>query len=102
MGQHEKDVTIIPVPNFEGEWNQETRRATNYSMVFAQAQQNKKHKKMSMSKTKRRSLENEEEFAIAKHGQAPFHHAYAQEDLMRKKRIITYINCCIRPTIAIP
>jgi len=84
----QKDVTIIPVPNFEGEWNQETQRATNYSMVFAQAQQNKKHKKMSLSKTKRRSLENEEEFAIAKHGQAPFHQAYAQEDLMVSYKIV--------------
>ncbi|BAT80872.1 hypothetical protein VIGAN_03048800 [Vigna angularis var. angularis] len=97
MGLNEKDIAIISVPDFGGEWNQKAQRATNYSTVFTQAQKNKKHKK-----TKCKCLENEREFSIAKHGQAPFHHAYVQEDLMKKKRIITYINCCIRPTIVTP
>lgn len=78
----QKDITIIYVPDFGGEWNQEAQRATNYSMMFTQAKKNKKHKK-----TKCRCLENGE-FAIAKHGQAPFHHACAQEDLMVSYKIV--------------
>ncbi|KAK7372739.1 hypothetical protein VNO80_06126 [Phaseolus coccineus] len=101
MERNEKNAAMISVPKFGG-WDQEAPGATNYSMVFTQVRQNKKHKKTSLSKIKRKSLGNEGELANAKHGQAPYHHAYAHEDLLRKKRIITYINCCIRPTIAIP
>ncbi|XP_004491234.1 uncharacterized protein [Cicer arietinum] len=134
----QKEVSKIPtkssVPQFGG-WDQKAPGATDYSMVFTQARENKKHQKTDLTQVKRNSIGNEQDLAKASHGHAhpahghvrsanghvrsanghanpahghahPAHghahaqvHAHAQEDpvVMGKKRILTYINCCIRP-----
>ncbi|XP_057955171.1 uncharacterized protein LOC131149099 [Malania oleifera] len=73
----------MSVPQFGG-WDHKSPGATDYSMVFSRARANKKQQK---SDFRRASLGNEQEL-IARN----------QEDsVMRKKKILTYLNCCIRP-----
>ncbi|XP_061372563.1 uncharacterized protein LOC133315034 [Gastrolobium bilobum] len=103
---------MTSVPQFGG-WDQKAPGATDYSMVFTQARVNKKHQKTDLTEIKHNSLGNERDFVNAKHAHhAHGHHghhghghahahvdAHAHEDpvVVGKKRILTYINCCIRP-----
>ncbi|BFG30149.1 hypothetical protein CerSpe_164230 [Prunus speciosa] len=81
------------VPQFGG-WDQNGPDPTNYTVVFTQARANKKQNKTDLTEFKRNSLGNEQEFLDA-HSQ---HRHHQQDDsVMRKKTILTYINCCIRP-----
>ncbi|GAV62132.1 AvrRpt-cleavage domain-containing protein, partial [Cephalotus follicularis] len=75
----------MSVPQFGG-WDHKDPGATNYSMVFSQARANKKQQKTDI---KRSSLGNERELMVATQQQ--------EDSVMRKKKILTYINCCIRP-----
>ncbi|XP_019434717.1 PREDICTED: uncharacterized protein LOC109341290 isoform X2 [Lupinus angustifolius] len=87
---------ITSVPQFGG-WDQNAPGATNYSMVFTQARANKKHMKTDLTEIKRNSLGKEHDFVNTKRGHS--HHAHHHDPIVkaRKKRIVTYINCCIRP-----
>ncbi|KAK4607445.1 hypothetical protein RGQ29_001332 [Quercus rubra] len=79
----------LSVPEFGG-WDKQAPASPNYSVVFSQARANRKHLKTDLSDL-RSNLENERELINANHD----HH---QDDpVMRKKKILTYINCCIRP-----
>ncbi|KAF4355863.1 uncharacterized protein LOC115718656 [Cannabis sativa] len=76
----------MSIPQFGG-WEQ--KGGTDYSMVFSRARANRKQQKMDFSEFKRSSLGNEREFIN------PANHQ--DDSVMRKKKILTYINCCIRP-----
>ncbi|OAY57935.1 hypothetical protein MANES_02G136400v8 [Manihot esculenta] len=71
------------VPQFGG-WDSKTPVNTDYSVVFQQARANRKQQKRDI---KHPSLGNEREFA----------HTQQDDSVMRKKKILTYINCCIKP-----
>ncbi|ESR59552.1 AvrRpt-cleavage domain-containing protein [Citrus sinensis] len=75
---------LMTVPQF-GAWDQKDPRATDYSMVFSRARANRKQQKADV----RRSYGNEQEILAA--------HQQDDDPVMRKKKILTYINCCIRP-----
>ncbi|XP_027329601.1 uncharacterized protein LOC113846008, partial [Abrus precatorius] len=122
----QKRPAMMSVPQFGG-WDQKAPGATDYSMVFTQARANKKNQKTDLTEIKRKSLGSEGDFVNANHGQthhahanahahaqhahanahANAHaqhthanvHAHAHEEpvVMGKRRILTYINCCIRP-----
>ncbi|KAK7385895.1 hypothetical protein VNO78_31841 [Psophocarpus tetragonolobus] len=98
----------MSVPQFGG-WDQNTSGVTYYTMVFNQARANKKHKKTYLTAIRRNSFGSEKGFINVNHDQALHHHGYANHDpvhahedhvIMGKKRFLTYINCCIKPTIA--
>ncbi|KAI4308204.1 hypothetical protein L6164_031302 [Bauhinia variegata] len=105
----------MTVPQFGG-WENNALGATNYSVVFTQARQNKKHQKADLSEVRRRGIGKEEELAKETHQNNPHHHhhdhhhhgqhhhglvpaqVHPQEDtVVVKRRMLTYINCCIRP-----
>ncbi|XP_056169009.1 uncharacterized protein LOC115674982 [Syzygium oleosum] len=74
----------LSVPQFGG-WDHKAPGATDYSMVFTRARANRKQHKSDIS---RASFGNEKELMAA----------YPQDDpVMKKKKILTYINCCIKP-----
>ncbi|XP_070675233.1 uncharacterized protein [Malus domestica] len=81
------------VPQFGG-WDQNSPD-TNYTVVFSQARANRKQNKTNLTEFKRNSLGNEQEF-MAAHPHHPHHH-HQDDSVTRKKTILTYINCCIRP-----
>ncbi|KAL5580334.1 hypothetical protein UlMin_012776 [Ulmus minor] len=87
MDKHKEKNGWMSVPQFGG-WDHKGPGATNYSMVFSQARANRKHQKNELTKFKRSSLGNERELINAQH---------EDDSVMRKKKILTYINCCIRP-----
>ncbi|KAE9606277.1 hypothetical protein Lal_00025023 [Lupinus albus] len=104
---------ITSVPQFGG-WDQNAGGATDYSMVFTQARANKKHMKSDLTEVKRISLGNEHDFVKPKRGHSNLRHAHSlphhhrapahvrdrtHDDpvVIGKRRILTYINCCIRP-----
>ncbi|OIW02807.1 hypothetical protein TanjilG_29583 [Lupinus angustifolius] len=107
---------ITSVPQFGG-WDQNAAGATDYSMVFTQARANKKHMKTDLTEVKRISLGNEHDFVKTKRGHSNLRHAHSlphhhrhhhapanvhdhtRDDpvVIGKRRILTYINCCIRP-----
>ncbi|KAL3035635.1 hypothetical protein AAZX31_02G262400 [Glycine max] len=97
----------MSVPQFGG-WDQNEPGAIDYTVMFTQARENKKHQKANLIEIRRKSFGSERDFVNSNHGRAPRHHvrshthSHAHEDhvVMGKKRILTYINCCIRPTIA--
>ncbi|XP_031268346.1 uncharacterized protein LOC116126811 [Pistacia vera] len=70
----------MTVPQFGG-WD---HKQTDYSMVFQRARANRKQQKADI----RRSFGNEQEILAAQQQEDP---------VIRKKKILTYINCCIRP-----
>ncbi|RVW36313.1 hypothetical protein CK203_040486 [Vitis vinifera] len=76
------------VPQFGG-WDQKTGGATNYSMIFSQARANKKQQKADINN----SLGNERELTPRRQ----YPHQQQEESVMRKRKFLTYINCCIRP-----
>ncbi|RYR45690.1 hypothetical protein Ahy_A07g031495 [Arachis hypogaea] len=108
--------SVSSVPQFGG-WDQRDPGSTNYSMVFAQARANKKSMKNDLTESiKRASLGSDEEFlnanANANHAQGKSHananaivnvnHAHQDEPLgMGRRRIPTFIDCCIRPRYVI-
>ncbi|XP_050237072.1 uncharacterized protein LOC126686850 [Mercurialis annua] len=84
MESQEKKNGWRSVPEFGG-WDSKAPGATDYSMVFSQARANKKQQK---KEVKHISLGNEREFIAATH---------QDDSVLKKKKILTYINCCIRP-----
>ncbi|KAK7331733.1 hypothetical protein VNO80_28471 [Phaseolus coccineus] len=97
----------MSVPQFGG-WDQSAPGATDYSMVFTQARANKKHQKTNITEIRPVILENEGGFSNSNHGRAHHHghgrghghtHAHGHEDpsVMGKRKMLTYINCCIKP-----
>ncbi|KAL6341769.1 hypothetical protein AAG906_038013 [Vitis piasezkii] len=78
----------MSVPQFGG-WDQKTGGATNYSMIFSQARANKKQQKADINN----SLGNERELTPRRQ----YPHQQQEESVMRKRKFLTYINCCIRP-----
>ncbi|XP_059429555.1 uncharacterized protein LOC132163324 [Corylus avellana] len=82
----------MSVPQFGG-WDHKAAGATDYSMVFSRARANRKQHKTDLSDFKRASLGHEHE-----HETELINAAQHQDDsIMRKKKILTYINCCIKP-----
>ncbi|KAG6605945.1 hypothetical protein SDJN02_02690, partial [Cucurbita argyrosperma subsp. argyrosperma] len=121
----EKNNRWKSVPEFGG-WDHNAPGASNYSVVFSQARANRKQQKTDLTEFKRASLGNEREMmAMAdKHLRQQNHHHHRhhshnshhsryehhpqyqhrlrphQHDPVvpqKKKKILTYINCCIRP-----
>ncbi|KAL2342080.1 hypothetical protein Fmac_010020 [Flemingia macrophylla] len=95
----------MSVPQFGG-WDQSAPGATDYSMVFTQARANKKNQKTNMTEIKHKIHENEGNSVNDNHDQAHHHHhhrarshphAHEHASAMAKKKIMTYINCCIKP-----
>ncbi|XP_020220189.1 NEDD8-specific protease 1 [Cajanus cajan] len=95
----------MSVPQFGG-WDQNAPGATDYSVVFTQARANKKHQKTSMTEIKTKIHEIEGDSVNSNNSQSHHHHhhhhhhhvrSHAPEDSMGKKRIMAYINCCIKP-----
>ncbi|KAK1588016.1 hypothetical protein Q3G72_019187 [Acer saccharum] len=76
----------MPIPQFGG-WEQKGPGGTNYSMVFSRARANKKQQKADI---KRCSIGNGHELI-------PPPPQPQDDPIMRKQKILTYINCCIRP-----
>ncbi|KDP43175.1 hypothetical protein JCGZ_22727 [Jatropha curcas] len=72
------------VPQF-GAWDQKDPGATNYSVVFSQARANKKQQKTDI---KHPGI-GYQRVVIAPTTQ--------DDSVLRKKKILTYINCCIKP-----
>ncbi|XP_020973523.1 uncharacterized protein LOC107632328 isoform X2 [Arachis ipaensis] len=113
LGMKKAPSSVSSVPQFGG-WDQRDPGSTNYSMVFAQARANKKSMKNDLTESiKRASLGSEEEFlnanANANHAQGKSHanainvnHTHQDEPLgMGRRRIPTFIDCCIRPRYVI-
>ncbi|KAF3430946.1 hypothetical protein FNV43_RR25676 [Rhamnella rubrinervis] len=116
----EKNAAWMSVPQFGG-WDH--KGATDYSMVFSRARANKKQQRNDVTELKRAKLGNGRDFLAthpAKLGNVDFvatHPAKLgnerelvdthpqveptrrpQDDsVMRKRKILTYINCCIKP-----
>ncbi|XP_038901152.1 lateral signaling target protein 2 homolog isoform X2 [Benincasa hispida] len=114
------------VPEFGG-WDHNAPGASNYSVVFTQARADRKQRKTDLTEFKRTSLGNERELMAAtgkchrhqKHHHHRHHHHHEQQHqhqhqhrhhhhhrhqppaddsvVPKKKKILTYINCCIRP-----
>ncbi|KAF5185666.1 RPM1-interacting protein 4 (RIN4) family protein [Thalictrum thalictroides] len=83
--RREKPV-FTSVPQFGG-WEQQAGGNTNYSMVFNQARVNRREVKKDI---RRSSIGNEQELIIV-------HHDHDHDSsLKRKKKILTYFNCCIK------
>ncbi|KAJ8751413.1 hypothetical protein K2173_016618 [Erythroxylum novogranatense] len=86
----------ISVPQFGG-WDSKSNDDTNYSVLFSQARAKRKEHKYD---PRHASLGNEREIMNA----ATFnhhrrHHRHHQEDSVTpRRRLLTYINCCIRPS----
>ncbi|KAK9273671.1 hypothetical protein L1049_018481 [Liquidambar formosana] len=78
----------MSVPQFGG-WDQKAPGATDYSMVFSRARANKKEQKKDFTRS---SIGNEKELMAHQH-----HHHHQDDSVARKKRILTYLNCCIKP-----
>ncbi|KAB1227521.1 hypothetical protein CJ030_MR1G027460 [Morella rubra] len=78
----------MSVPQFGG-WDQKAPGATDYSVVFSRARANRKQQKANLSDFKRVSIGNEKELINGAHHQ--------DDPVMRKRKILTYINCCIKP-----
>lgn len=113
----------MSVPQFGG-WDQKAPGTTDYSMVFSRARANRKQKRTDV----RRSLGSEQELISAPLPQQrqeeecpvsvrfPFHNPLIIHymfsfffsfpinsiTMQKKKKILTYINCCIRPTSQFP
>ncbi|KAI4305907.1 hypothetical protein L6164_029236 [Bauhinia variegata] len=108
MDPIEKRAARMSVPQFGG-WDQDAAGFTDYSMVFTKARENKKHQKTDISEVRKMSIEKDQEFMNGKYQKSHHHHAHAQpraqaqaqprEDpaLMGRRRVLTYINCCIKP-----
>ncbi|KAL2316887.1 hypothetical protein Fmac_030763 [Flemingia macrophylla] len=98
---------MISVPQFGG-WDQNSPEANNYTVMFTKARAMKKHQKNCLIEIRHINLD-EGNFANANnHGEAHhvISHGYARHGsshsqlvitMQGKKRILTYINCCIRP-----
>ncbi|KAJ8766800.1 hypothetical protein K2173_008354 [Erythroxylum novogranatense] len=88
-----------PVPQFGG-WDSKTSD-TNYSMVFSQARAKRKEHK---SDARNASLGNEKELMDPPpqhrhvHHRYHHHHLHQDDSVTPKRRFLTYINCCIRPS----
>ncbi|XP_010519820.1 PREDICTED: lysine-specific demethylase 7A [Tarenaya hassleriana] len=107
MDKKRESVRWAPVPQF-GAWDQNSAVATDYSVVFSQARANRKQHKANVRHT---SLGSERELMNNVHARRHHHHhqqhlhhqhqhhqeSQDDEPVMKKKRILTYINCCIRP-----
>ncbi|GLT58701.1 hypothetical protein SLA2020_315720 [Shorea laevis] len=88
MDNRKENAPWGSVPQFGG-WDRTSQGATNYSMVFSQARANRKQQKSEA--IRRTSVGNEEELV------ATTLPPQQDDSIMRKRRILTYINCCIRP-----
>ncbi|GLT81772.1 hypothetical protein SLE2022_002060 [Rubroshorea leprosula] len=86
MDNRKENATWMSVPQFGG-WDRISQGVTNYSKVFSQARAKRKQQKSDA----RHSIGNEEELVATT--------LPPQEDdsIMRKRKILTYINCCTRP-----
>ncbi|KAK9673573.1 hypothetical protein RND81_12G176000 [Saponaria officinalis] len=98
--RRENNTGWMSVPQF-GAWDKKGGSSPNYSMVFGQARENRKQAKRDV---KHLSLGNEADLMSrhahhhAQHHHHPHPHNRSQDDsLTRKKTLMTYVNCCIRP-----
>ncbi|CAL5417904.1 unnamed protein product [Camellia sinensis] len=88
--------TRMSVPQFGG-WDHKVGD-TDYSMVFSRARANKKQNKNDFN---RHSIANEQELIVQKQTEhqpiqkQPEHQH--DDSVVRKKNVLTYLNCCIRP-----
>ncbi|XP_019418387.1 PREDICTED: uncharacterized protein LOC109329167 [Lupinus angustifolius] len=99
MERKEKIPGKMSVPQFGG-WEQKPPGVpTDYSMVFNQARANKKNQKTDLDEVKRLNLGKERVPINANNRQSHGHGHHAKEDppVLRRKKSMTYINCCIRP-----
>ncbi|KAB2012892.1 hypothetical protein CXB51_023523 [Gossypium anomalum] len=89
---HQTENNVVgwtPVPQF-GAWDQKNAGATDYSMIFNQARANRKQHKSDV----RRSLGNDRDLVVSSFPKRPPDDHYP---VSKKKKILTYINCCIKP-----
>ncbi|AED92713.1 RIN4 pathogenic type III effector avirulence factor Avr cleavage site [Arabidopsis thaliana x Arabidopsis arenosa] len=98
MDKRRENAAWTPVPQFGG-WDQKgPNDATNYSVVFSKARANRKQNKAGVRHS---SLGSEQELMVSvRRNHQQLHHRHETQDddpVMKKKRILTYINCCIRP-----
>ncbi|KAK7386153.1 hypothetical protein VNO78_26175 [Psophocarpus tetragonolobus] len=97
----------MSVPQF-GAWDQNAAGTTDYTVMFTKARANKRQQKTNPTEIRRRSLGSERDFVnVSHHAHTPPHHVRSHTHhehpiVMGKKRIRTYIKCCIRPTMATP
>ncbi|KAF6155392.1 hypothetical protein GIB67_019918 [Kingdonia uniflora] len=73
----------MSVPQFGG-WEHKAGGNTDYSMVFSRARANRKQVKVDVN---RYNIENKQELIVKDPGNS----------IVRKKKIISYLNCCIKP-----
>ncbi|KAL5125692.1 Dihydropyrimidinase [Glycine soja] len=75
----------MSVPQFGG-WDQNEPGAIDYTVMFTQARENKKHQKANLIEIRRKSFGSERDFVNSNHGRAPRHHvrshthSHAHED----------------------
>ncbi|WCJ28975.1 RPM1-interacting protein 4 (RIN4) family protein [Euphorbia peplus] len=87
----QEEAGWMSVPQFGG-WESKAAGATDYSMVFSRARANKKQQKTEIKNT------DKEEFINPLAPPPPLHHHVHHDDSVnRKRKILTYINCCIKP-----
>ncbi|XP_027345125.1 uncharacterized protein LOC113857433 [Abrus precatorius] len=104
----QKKPVKMSVPQFGGWEHKSPGVPSDYSMVFNQARANKKNQKNDLSEVKRLSLGNERGTTNPKHrhghghghGQGHGHghghgHEHEEPPVMRRKKGLNYMNCCI-------
>ncbi|XP_060174090.1 uncharacterized protein LOC132604554 isoform X2 [Lycium barbarum] len=74
------------VPQF-GVWDQQAGGATSYTVEFSKARVNKKQHKNNDLLARPPSIDHDQEALRKQH----------EDSCMRKKNMLTYLNCCIRP-----
>ncbi|KAL5708444.1 hypothetical protein ACHQM5_019237 [Ranunculus cassubicifolius] len=100
MANRREKPVWMSIPQFGG-WDGKTGGAPDYSMVFNRARANRKEVKKDV---KRASLGNKQELFRRKkdvphtHHVHHAHHVHHDDEypISKKKRILTYFNCCIK------
>ncbi|KAL4295568.1 hypothetical protein GQ457_12G026480 [Hibiscus cannabinus] len=87
--QTENNIEWLSIPQFGG-WDQKDPSALDYSMIFTRARATRKQYKSDV----RRSIGNERDFMVHPFSQQPRDNS---DSAPKKKKILTYINCCIKP-----
>ncbi|XP_058108918.1 uncharacterized protein LOC131251953 [Magnolia sinica] len=88
MDQRRESNGLMSVPQFGG-WDQKVGDATDYSMIFSRARENKKQRKKTDFNP---SNGNEEQHTVV-----PPQQQDSPSSVQRKKRILSYFKCCIKP-----
>lgn len=87
----------MSVPQFGG-WDQNEPGAIDYTVMFTQARENKKHQKANLIEIRRKSFGSERDFVNSNHGRAPRHHvrshthSHAHEDHVVMVRLFSFFS----------